>query len=267
MGRGLLFTVGFVMAITGAAAAPEDPLRDVTSAIGAAEDGKIMRVHGIIDDCLPDGCFICPDWQQASRQDQRFRRPDCYSILGWKDSNAGLLLDELYRFSDVVIVGRFHFNKPNNDEVDVLCLDFRRCEQSGFEDISVERVIERRAVEKVPNAPDPIVPISTADDTALRTLFWDDPDFSLVYLDGPDTEIRTYTRPAGSGHPNLEGWLCYARKSVTVNPDERFPWPTTYRAIELRSPANPYRCRLAWKEKGTWRIVRELQKLPVYGLD
>ena len=267
MGRVFLVAAGFVLVMTGASAAPEDPLRDVTEKIGAAEDGKVMQVHGIIDECLPDSCFICPEWQVASRPEQRFHRRGCYALISWADSNASLLLDEMYRFTDVVITGRFHLNKPTAEDVDVLCLDMRRCEQSGFENVRVDRIIERRPVERVPNPPDPVVPISPAEDAALRALFSNDPDFSLVYLDGPETEIRTYARPQEAGAPHLEGWLCYARKSVAVNPDEPFPWPTTYRAIELRSPANPYRCRLAWKEKGVWRIVRELQKLPVYGLD
>jgi len=236
--------------------------------LGAAEDGKLVHLRGVIDGCLPDSCTICPDWDKAGRQDEIFRRSGCLSLLSWKDTNAGLMLDELFRFSEVEITGRFHFDAPTAG-VDVLCLDFRRCGQSGFEEVVVNRLIERRPVEKVPNqyAGDAIVPIAPADDAALRKLFREDPDFSLVFLEGLDTDVRTYTRtPKDSGEP-LKGWLCYVRKSVPWNSNEPFPWPTSYRAIELRSPANPYRCRLAWKEKGVWRIVRELQKLPVYGLD
>lgn len=262
------FVFAIFLSVSGAGAAPEDPLRDVTEAIGLAEDGKVMQVHGIIDDCLPDSCFLCPDWETASRPEQRFHRRGCLALMTWKDANAGLLLDEMYRFSDVIVTGRFHFNKPAaHADVDVLCLDLRRCEQSGFDNVVVDRMIERRTIERVPNASDPVVPISPEDDVALRKLFWNDTDFSLVYLDGPETEIRTYVRPLRDAGSHVEGWLCYARKSVAVNPDDPFPWPTTYRALSLRSPANPYRCRLAWKDKSGWRIVRELQKLPVYGLD
>jgi hypothetical protein len=242
---------------------------DLKLGLGAADDGKRVHLRGVIDVCLPDGCTICPGWDKASHPDEVFRRSGCLSLISWKDTNAALLLDELYRFSEVEITGRFHFEAPSQDGVAVFCLDFRRCGQSGFEDVVVNRLIERRAVEKVPDqAPgDAIVPIAKADDAALRKLFWEDPDFSLVFLEGPDTEVRTYTRPPKDSGAALKGWLCYARKSVAVNTNEPFPWPTSYRAIELRSPANPYRCRLAWKEKGAWRIVRELQKLPVYGLD
>lgn len=266
MGRAALVGA-FFLSICGAFAAPEDPLRDVTERIGVAEDGKVMQVHGIIDDCLPDSCFICPDWDVASRPEQRFHRRGCYALISWADANAGLLLDEMHRFSDVIITGRFHWNKPATEDVDVLCLDLRRCEQSGFEDVRVDRIIERRPVEQIPNSADPVLPLLPADDGALRALFKNDPDFSFVFADGPETEIRTYTRPAKDGTARLDGWLCTARKSVATSSEQPFPWPTSYRAIELRSPANPYRCWLAWKEKGTWRIVRELQKVPVYGLD
>ena len=267
MGRGLVVAIALLV-LCGARAAPEDPLRDVTEAIGAAEDGKVMQVHGIIDDCLPDSCFLCPDWETASRPEQRFQRRGCLALVSWKDVGAGLLLDEMYRYSDVIVTGRFHFNKPANDDVDILCLDFRRCEQSGFEDVRVDRMIERRAIEKVPNAADAIQPVAAADDAALHKLFLDDQDFSLVsLLDGGANDIRTYTRPQRDQGAGLEGWLCYRRASVVVNPDEAFPWPTTYRAVELRSPANPYRCLHAWKDKGAWRIMRNIQQLPVYGLD
>ncbi len=267
MGKGSL--AALVFATFAAHAGPEIPLADLNTGLGAADNGSWVRLHGVIDACTPDACFICPDWEKASRQDEVFNRTGCVSLSGWKDANAALLLDELYRFSEVEMVARFHFKEPDPDDVNVLCLDFRRCEQSGFEDATVTRLIERRAVEKVPNSMpgDRVVPIAPADDAALRKLFWEDHDFSLVFLDGPETDIRTYVRPQKERGSHTEGWLCHARKSVVVNPDEPFPWPTTYRAITLRSPANPYRCRLAWKDKGVWRIVRELQKQPVYGLD
>jgi hypothetical protein len=268
MGRGILVVVA-LLATSIARAAPEDPLRDVTPAIGAAEDGTIMQVHGIIDDCLPDSCFLCPDWETASRPEQRFHRRGCRALMSWKDTNAGLLLDEMYRFSDVIVTGRFHFNRPANQDVDILCLDLRRCEQSGFENVQVDRLIERRAIERVPNSGDPIaVAVTGEDDAALRKLFLEDPDFSVVsLLDGGANDIRTYTRPQRDRGTGLEGWLCYRRAQVPVNQDDAFPWPTTYRAVELRSPANPYRCLHAWKDKGAWRIMRDILLLPVYGLD
>jgi hypothetical protein len=267
MGRGVVVVVA-LLALCGARAAPEDPLRDVTTAIGAAEDGKVMRVHGIIDDCLPDSCFLCPDWETASRPEQRFHRRGCRALISWKDANAGLLLDEMYRFSDVIVTGRFHFDKAANEDVDILCLDMRRCEQSGFEDVEIERMIERRPIEKLPGATDAVTPVAAADDAALRKLFWEDADFSLVsLLDGGVNKIRTYTRPQRDRGTGLEGWLCYRRASVQVSADDAFPWPTTYRAVELRSPASPYRCLHAWKDKGAWRIMRDIQQVPVYGLD
>jgi len=262
------FVFALFLSVAGAGAAPDEPLRDVTEAIGLAEDGRLMQMHGIIDDCLPDSCFLCPDWETASKPEQRFHRRGCLALMSWKDSNAGLLLDEMFRFSDVIVTGRFHFNKPTaNADVDVLCLDLRRCEQSGFENVVVDRLIERRPVEQVPHPSDPIAfAVTSEDDAALRKLFWEDTDFSLVsLLDSND--IRTYTRPQRDRGTGLEGWLCYRRASVVVNPDEPFPWPTSYRAVELRSPANPYRCLHAWKDKGAWRIIRDIHQLPVYGLD
>ena len=260
------FVFAFFLSV--ASAAPEDPLRDVTEAIGQVEDGKVMQVHGIIDDCLPDSCFLCPDWQTASRPEQHFHRRGCLALMNWRDANAGLLLDEMYRFSDVIVTGRFHFNRPAaNADVDVLCLDLRRCEQSGFEDVVVDRMIERRAVERVPQPGDTIaVAVTSEDDEALRRVFQEDTDFSLVSLLDPN-DIRTYTRPQRDRGTGLEGWLCYRRASVVVNPDEAFPWPTSYRAVELRSPANPYRCLHAWKDNGVWRIIHDIPQLPVYGLD
>lgn len=263
-----LFAAAFVFATFAAQAGPEIREADLATGLAAQDNNSWVRVHGVIDACTADACFICPDWKNASRQNEVFRRTGCVSLVGWKDANARVLLDELYRFSEVEMIARFRFKEPDAADVNVLCLDFRRCEPSGFDEAVVTKLIERRAVEKVPNSVpgDRVVAINPADDAALRKLFWDDRDFSLVFLDGPETEIRTYLRPQKE-HGPLEGWLCYARKSVVVNADEPFPWPTTYRAVTLRSPANPYRCRLAWKEKGVWRIVRELQKQPVYGLD
>lgn len=268
MGKGWL-AVALVLTTFAAGAASDIPSANLAAGLGPSDNNKLFRVHGVIDACHPDSCFICPDWENASRQDEIFRRTGCLSLMNWKDANSGLLLDELYRFAEVEITARFHFNEAAAKDVKVLCLDFRRCLQSGFEDVTINTLFERRPVQKVPNysPSDTVVPISAEDDAALRKLFWEDPDFSLVYLDGPETELRTYTRPRKDRGAHLEGWLCFARKSVVVNPDEPFPWPTTYRAVTLRSPANPYRCRLAWKEKGAWRIVRELQKPPVYGLD
>jgi hypothetical protein len=268
MGRSI-FALALLFAGFAASAAPEPRPADLNTGLGIEDNGASVRLRGVIDACLPTGCFICPDWEKASRQDDAFRSAGCLSLMNWKDANASLMLDELFRFTEVEIVARFHFNQPSDDDVNVFCLDTRRCQKNGFEDVEIRTVFERRPVEKIPNPyrADAIVPINPADDAALRKLFWEDPDFSLVYLDGPDTEIRTYVQPQKDQGAQLQGWLCYARKSVVTNPDEPFPWPTTYRAIQLRSPANPYRCRLAWKEKGVWRIVRELQKLPVYGLD
>lgn len=268
MGKGWL-AIALVLATFAADAASDVPSADLAAGLGPSDNAKLVRVRGVIDACLPNSCFICPDWEKASRQDEIFRRAGCLSLMNWKDANSGLLLDELYRFTDVEITARFHFNEAAAKDVNMLCLDFRRCLQSGFEDVTINTLFERRPVQKVPNynPSDSIVPSVTEDDVALRMLFWNDPDFSLVYLDGPETELRTYTRPQKDRGAHLEGWLCFARKSVVVNADEPFPWPTTYRALTLRSPANPYRCRLAWKEKAGWRIVRELQKLPVYGLD
>lgn len=241
---------------------------DLNTGLSIADNGKLVRVRGVIDACRPDYCFICPSWEKASREDEAVRRTGCIALSGWKDTGAGLLLDELYRFSDVEITARFHFEAPDRD-VNVFCLDQRRCSQNGFEDVTINTLYERRPVEKLSNnnPSDAVIPISSSDDAALRKLFWNDRDFTLVYLDGPEVELRTYTRPVREPGSPQQGWLCYPRKSVPVNTDDPFPWPTGYRAIELRSPANPYRCRLAWKEKGVWRIVRELQKLPVYGLD
>jgi hypothetical protein len=271
MGKAVLAAVLLAALFAGRVAAdpPDVQQASLYLGLGAGDDGKLVHLRGVIDVCLPDSCYICPDWDTAGRQDEVFRRSGCLSLLSWKDANAGVMLDELFRFSEVEMTGRFHFDAPSSDEVDVLCLDFRRCGQSGFEEIVVNRLIERRTVEKVPNQnpADAIVPIAPEDDAALRMLFDNDPDFSLVFLDGSDTDVRTFTRKPKDSSAPLKGWLCYVRKSVPVNADEPFPWPTTYRAIELRSPANPYRCRMAWKEKTGWRIVRELQKLPVYGLD
>jgi hypothetical protein len=264
-----LFAAAMLVVLASAASGAPLPLVDLNTGLGAGEDGALVRVRGVIDACSPNSCFICPDWDKASRAEEAFRRSGCVSLMGWKDANAGLLLDEAYRFADVEITARFHFKQPDPDDVNVFCLDVRRCQQSGFEDVTINTLYERRPVQKLPNAnpADAVVPIGAADDAALRKLFWEDPDFSLVYIDGPEVDLRTYSRPVRDPGAHQQGWLCYARKSVVLNPDDPFPWPTTYRAIELRSPANPYRCRLAWKEKGVWRIVRELQKLPVYGLD
>lgn len=268
MGK-VCLAVALVLATFAAGAASDIPLADLNVGLGPSDDRALVRVRGVIDACQPNSCFICPNWEKASRQDDIFRRAGCLSLMSWRDSNARLLLDELYRFTDVEITARFHFQAPNEDGINELCLDFRRCLQSGFEEVTINTLYERRPVQSVPNynPADAVVPISAADDAALRKLFWEDPDFSLVYLDGPETELRTYVRPRKERDAHLEGWLCFARKSVVLNPDAPFPWPTTYRAVTLRSPANPYRCRLAWKDKNGWRIVRELQKLPVYGLD
>lgn len=256
-----------VMALALMTGAEAGDARDLKTGFDATDNGRVVTVRGIIDSCLPDSCSICPDWDKAARQGAP--RSGCLSIMLWKDSGAGLMLDELFRFADVEISARYRFREPDPADVNVLCLDFRRCRQNGFDEVMVLTLFERRPVETVPNYDprDAVIPIDAADDAALRKLFWNDPDFSLVYLDGPETELRTYWRPPMDTGSHAEGWLCFARKSVAVNPDEPFPWPTTYRAVTLRSPANPYRCRLAWKEKGTWRIIRELQKLPVYGLD
>jgi hypothetical protein len=259
------FAAAFALAVVTGVAAAED----LKTGFGAADNGHLVQVRGVIDACLPDACFICPDWEKAARTDEAFRRTGCLTIMRWKDTYAGLLLDELYRFSDVEIRARFRFKPAEPDDVNVLCLDFRRCPQSGLDEVTIVTLYERRPVQAVPDYDlrDSVVPIGPEDDAALRKLIMEDPDFSLVYLDGPETEVRTYMRPPVDTGSHTEGWLCFARKSVAVNPDEPFPWPTSYRAVTLRSPANPYRCRLAWKEKGTWRIIRELQKLPVYGLD
>src|SRR5512139_252103 len=91
------------------ASAGDVPLADLNAGLGNAENGTIVRVRGVIDACRPDSCFICPDWDKAAREDDIFRRPGCLSLISWKDANAGLLLDEVYRFSDVEITGRFQF--------------------------------------------------------------------------------------------------------------------------------------------------------------
>lgn len=261
------FAVFLALALHPMASAPLKG--SLTEGFSASDAGRLVTVRGVIDSCLPDSCFICPDWEIAVRPPDSPARGQCLAIMRWRDAYSGLLLDELYRFADVEIRGRFVFKQREPDDVNVLCLDFRRCQQTGIDEVTIQTLYERRAIQSLPvgDPHDQIVAIAPEDDEALRKLFWNDPDFSLVYLDGPETELRTYTRPQRDTGSHIEGWLCYARKSVVVNPDFAFPWPTTYRAITLRSPANPYRCRLAWKEKGVWRIVRELQKLPVYGLD
>jgi hypothetical protein len=257
------------VALLAGAAADDGAKDDLKTGFGAADNGRLVTVRGVIDACQPEACFICPDWEKAAREQEAFRRTGCLSLMRWKDTGAGLMLDELFRFADVEIRARFRFRELDPDDVSVLCLDFRRCQQSGFDEVTVLTLFERRPVESVPDYDprDIVIPIDPDNDAAIRKLFMEDPDFSLVYLDGPETEVRTYLRPPVDTGSHSEGWLCFARKSVAMNPNEPFPWPTTYRAVTLRSPANPYRCRLAWKEKGAWRIIRELQKLPVYGLD
>ncbi len=213
-----------------------------------------IRFHGVIDECAAGSCTICPDWQTLAKK-------RCYQLAAWHDDRNGVLMDELYRFTEVTITATVvrHAAHSVNEE----CFgNLRECLPDLYDPV-VEELTARRPATEVALPPEdgpptgPMLAVDKPTAAALRALFWQDPSVrAQTDLQDPAFyRFFVYRYDADL----LDGYLCTVSRSdsaiATDHPDPVPPqWPAKS-ADFLRSPGNPYLCWRASKDPGKpWQL-------------
>ena len=219
-------------------------------------DGSRLRFHGFINECSGWNCFVCPDWKSVSEAH------GCWMLLNWADWKASPLMDELYRFTEVTLSGKFSvFRVPPGMEVD--CFSNRGC-WTGFEDVKIEELTSRRTTAELQESgPDDALDVLSAkDDSEVRAIFDGDKFFHAYGVVNDHSNIRTFRHRFTS---YIENWLCMRKQWDSTDVDakvEQKAWPKKYADVHSRYPGSPYVCWSATQDDdGSWSIRHEAMSL------
>lgn len=216
---------------------------------------KIVRVRGVLDECYSLNCRLCtaatknlpeeqqicvsPQFGDPARRDEPDRSPA---------ERTRRHLDELYRFSDLTVEGRFDPKRwpiEGGGEAIAVCSD--RC--PDLVAVTVVQVHQRWPAtqatfhtyegELMPPMPRAAAKKMRADYAALQAAYG-------IELDEPSA-YKMFWDLADDGTPSTRlGVLCTCVEDSCTD-----QWPTKF-GHTIKSPNNPYTCLPAALIKGRW---------------
>lgn len=198
-----------------------------------AMSGRAVRVSGQLDECWNMSCHLCPT--EATPANPEWSRCLAISLDRFRggDRNVGANVDSAFRYADVVVTARFDpacLQNPCTDRASVL-LDAR------VEDVTRRR----RSRDGLVAHPDPLFPVADAAAAPLLAIAGpgDPREPTRVFAVQDDRELRQ------------EAIVCHAMPIGGGNAE----WPASWQgAISSRSTEDHYRCLVARRAAGGWRI-------------
>jgi hypothetical protein len=262
--------------LAAASLAAKRPLQVIDTTIEAVNKdpvkfhNKVIRVRGVVDQCISLSCNICAPGESADRDDDEDL---CLAAGFWepgtgreydRDKNPDYLkwyfarryLENLYRFSEVTVEGHYdalckvNFDPaksrgPTPDRV-VVCTD-------NGTTLTIERVVAVHARIPAPRGKYhsysgfPLRPATPAENRELLEAYrallssWDDARDPM-----PETAAFRVEHD-----PPDQLLFC-----VCLNRTCRGEWPTLS-GHDIRTPNNPYDCTTAKRMKGGWKLAFE----------
>lgn len=251
-GRSLFLILPLLL--SGAALADE-PIRTITVSEFQADiakyGNKAVRVRGFINLCTPYRCQICDGPVYESKT--------CTNISGWRDAYAGLVLNKLYSFSEVVLQGEGFEGYYWDPVIEIDCFGMRGCTE-GIAKAEVAEIVSRRAVTTLPESErgEPVAILQRLKkknhniaDAAMLAVFAKDPRYGERIKDDPGHYVAFAVPGTEDGRPLIRGYMCWGRD----NGDSASPPPSREKDLEWNSLGNPYICARAIKREGSdWQV-------------